>query len=149
LHYKSFISFVSTDPVHTGSLDVEGDVSSSWAQFIAAIDASIVTVAVLLLALMAAAHLCLHWWITRKAPPAGSAGLPGDGADAVTKIVTYNLVGSGGIDMSAHIGHTVEIVGDVAEFSEAQRASKAPSVVTGQLHVTSARHIADRCVGDP
>lgn len=41
--------------------------SSSWAQFIAAIGASTVTLAALVLGLMALAHLSLRWWIKRKA----------------------------------------------------------------------------------
>ena len=41
--------------------------SSSWAQFIAAIGASTVTLAALVLVLMALAHLSLRWWIKRKA----------------------------------------------------------------------------------
>jgi hypothetical protein len=74
--------------------------------------------------------------------------LPGDGPDAVTKIVTYNLVGQGGLDMNAHLGHTVEIVGDIEEIPEAQRVSGAAKNVVRQLHVVSARHVADHCVGD-
>jgi hypothetical protein len=46
---------------------VEGDVSSSWAQLIAAIGASTITLAALVLVLMALAHLSLRWWIKRKA----------------------------------------------------------------------------------
>lgn len=83
-------------------------------------------------------------------PPAGSVGLPGDGPDAVTKIVTYNLVGTGGLDMSKHLGHAVEIVGDIQEIPEAQRASgEADKMLMRQLHVVSARHVADHCLGDP
>jgi hypothetical protein len=82
-------------------------------------------------------------------PPAGSVGLPGDGPDAVTKIVTYNLVGSGGMDMSAHVGHTVEIVGDVQDLPESSRAQDDPDILMRQLRVTSARHVADHCLGDP
>ena len=41
--------------------------SSSWAQFIAAIGASTVTLAALVLVLMGLAHLSLRWWIKRKA----------------------------------------------------------------------------------
>ena len=41
--------------------------SSSWAQFIAGIGASTVTLAALVLVLMALAHLSLRWWIKRKA----------------------------------------------------------------------------------
>ena len=41
--------------------------SSSWEQFIAVIGASTITLAVLLLVLMVAAHLSLRWWIKRKA----------------------------------------------------------------------------------
>ena len=41
--------------------------SSSWAQFITGIAASTVTLAALVLALMALAHLSLRWWIQRKA----------------------------------------------------------------------------------
>ena len=82
-------------------------------------------------------------------PPIGSVGLPGDGPDAVTKIVTYNLVGSGGLDMSAHVGHTVEISGDVQEIPESQRAQEDADVLMRQLRVVSARHVADHCLGDP
>ena len=79
----------------------------------------------------------------------GSVGLPGDGPDAVTKIVTYNLVGNGGLDMGAHLGHTVEIRGDIQEIPEAQRASGEAKHLVRQLHVASARHISDQCLGDP
>ena len=41
--------------------------SSSWKQFIAATGASTVTLAALVLVLMALAHLSLRWWIKRKA----------------------------------------------------------------------------------
>lgn len=41
--------------------------SSSWGQFIAAIGASTITLAALVLVLMALAHLSLRWWIKRKA----------------------------------------------------------------------------------
>ncbi len=83
------------------------------------------------------------------APPAGSVGLPGDGPDATTKIVTYNLIGAGGLDMKAHVGHTVEIVGDIQELPEAQRASGEAKNLVRQLRVTSARHVANECLGDP
>jgi small-conductance mechanosensitive channel len=46
---------------------MEADVSSSWANFIAAVGASTVTLAALVLVLMALAHLSLRWWIKRKA----------------------------------------------------------------------------------
>jgi small-conductance mechanosensitive channel len=58
--------------------DVEGDVSSSWAQLIAAIGRSTVTLAALVLVLMALAHLSLRWWIKRKARQDDVAG--GDAA---------------------------------------------------------------------
>ena len=41
--------------------------SSSWTQLVAAIGASTVTLAALVLVLMALAHLSLRWWIKRKA----------------------------------------------------------------------------------
>ena len=41
--------------------------SSSWAEFIAAVGASTVTLAALVLVLMALAHLSLRQWIKRKA----------------------------------------------------------------------------------
>ena len=41
--------------------------SSSWTQLIVGIGASTLTVAGLVLVLMALAHLCLRWWIKRKA----------------------------------------------------------------------------------
>ena len=40
---------------------------SSWAQYIAGVGASTVTLAVLVLVLMALAHLSLRWWIKRRA----------------------------------------------------------------------------------
>ena len=40
--------------------------SSSWTQFIAAIGASTVTLAALVLVFMALAHLSLRWWISRR-----------------------------------------------------------------------------------
>lgn len=83
------------------------------------------------------------------ATPRGSVGLPGDGPDAVTKIVTYTLVGSGGLDMGAHLGHTVEVTGDIQEIPEAQRASGEAKNLVRQLHVVSARHVSDHCLGDP
>jgi hypothetical protein len=46
---------------------VEGDVSSSWAELISRLGASTVTLAALMLALMALAHLSLRWWMKRKA----------------------------------------------------------------------------------
>ena len=83
-------------------------------------------------------------------PPAGSIGLPGDGADSVTKIVAYNLIGNGGLNLNAHIGHTVEIVGDVQELPEADRVSRGEAdKLMRQLQVGSARHVADQCLGDP
>jgi hypothetical protein len=85
----------------------------------------------------------------RRQPPLGSVGLPGDGPDPITKIVTYNLVGEGGLDMNAHVGHTVEIVGDVQEIPEVERAAGKGSEFVRQLHVTTARHVADHCLGDP
>jgi hypothetical protein len=63
--------------------------------------------------------------------------------------VTYNLVGDGGLDLGAHLGHTVEITGDVQEIPEAQRASGEAKNLMRQLHVASARHISDQCLGDP
>ena len=40
---------------------------SSWAEYIAGVGASTVTLAVLVLVLMALAHLSLRWWIKRRA----------------------------------------------------------------------------------
>ena len=82
-------------------------------------------------------------------PPAGSVGLPGDGADAITRIATYNLVGDGGLDLAAHVGHTVQIVGDLEEIPEAERASPGSDTLMRQLRVTSATHVSDECLGDP
>jgi small-conductance mechanosensitive channel len=53
---------------------VEGDVSSSWAELIAGIGASTVTLAALVLVLMALAHLTLRWWIKRKSRQDDAAG---------------------------------------------------------------------------
>jgi small-conductance mechanosensitive channel len=46
---------------------VEDDVSSSWAESVAGLSASTVTLAALLLTSIAMAHLSLRWWIQRKA----------------------------------------------------------------------------------
>jgi hypothetical protein len=57
---------------------VEAAVSSSLAQIIAALGASTVTLAALVLVLMAVAHLSLRWWIGHKArqDDAAVAGTP-------------------------------------------------------------------------
>lgn len=47
---------------------------SSWAQYIAGVGASTVTLAVLVLVLMALAHLSLRWWIQRRARADDDAG---------------------------------------------------------------------------
>ena len=48
--------------------------SSSWAQLIAGIGASTVTLAALVLVLIALAHLSLRWWIKRKTRQDDAAG---------------------------------------------------------------------------
>jgi small-conductance mechanosensitive channel len=53
--------------------DMEGTLTSSWAQRMAAIGGSPVALAALVLGLIALAHLALHWWITRKARQADAA----------------------------------------------------------------------------
>jgi hypothetical protein len=53
---------------------VESNVLSSWAQYIAGVGASTVTLAVLVLVLMALAHLSLRWWIKRRARADDDAG---------------------------------------------------------------------------
>jgi hypothetical protein len=53
------------------------------------------------------------------------------------------------MDMGGHLGHTVEITGDIQEIPEAQRASGEAHDLVRQLHVVSARHISDQCLGDP
>jgi small-conductance mechanosensitive channel len=47
-------------------LNVTNDLSSAWAQLVAANGASSVTLAVLVLLLIAAAHFSLRWWIARR-----------------------------------------------------------------------------------
>jgi small-conductance mechanosensitive channel len=51
---------------------MEEKVSLRWADFAAALGASTVTLAAIMLALVAAAHLSLRWWIQRKARQAGA-----------------------------------------------------------------------------
>jgi small-conductance mechanosensitive channel len=46
---------------------VEDDVSSFWAQIVAGLDASTVTLVALALTLMALAHVSLRWWVQRMA----------------------------------------------------------------------------------
>jgi len=53
----------------------------------------------------------------------------------VTKIVTYNLLGNGGMDMRAHVGHTVEILGDIQEIPVSRRAQEDADVLMRQLRV--------------
>jgi hypothetical protein len=48
-------------------MNLEEDVSSRWADLTAALDASTVALAAMMLALVAVAHLALRWWIQRQA----------------------------------------------------------------------------------
>ena len=51
------------------------------------------------------------------------------------RIETYGLVGSGGLLLSDHVGHTIEVTGALEEAGEA----------FPRLRVSSARHVAASC----
>jgi hypothetical protein len=57
-------------------MNMEEHVSSRWADLAAALGASTVAIAAMMLALVAAAHLALRWWIRRKAQQAPAVELP-------------------------------------------------------------------------
>jgi hypothetical protein len=77
--------------------------------------------------------------ITSETPPAGASSGPGAGPTSTTKIDTYRLVGSGGLNLQAHVGHTIEVKGS-------RRTLSGSSVLAGELHVESARAIAAECL---
>ncbi len=68
-------------------------------------------------------------------PVAGTGELPVAGAP-LTRIETYVLDGSGGLTLSNHIGHAVEVTGVL---------ERTPDRRFPRLQVSSARHIADQC----
>ncbi len=72
-------------------------------------------------------------------PVAGTGELPVAGGSTFTRIErieTYVLDGSGGLTLSDHVGHAVEVTG-VSNRIQDQRSP--------HLQVSSARHIADEC----
>lgn len=70
-------------------------------------------------------------------PVPATTGTPGGGPTATTKIVTYTLIGDAGKDLSALVGHTLEVTG--APYREPE--GHAP----GELTVTAIRDLADTC----
>lgn len=81
-------------------------------------------------------------------PRVATVGPPGDGADPTTRIDSYLLVGNGGLDLRKHVGHTINIVGDVQEIPESTRVVAKTEGALRELHVKSARHVADNCTAD-
>ena len=71
-----------------------------------------------------------------------TTGTPGGGPTPTTKVVTYRLVGDGGINLLNHVGHTVEVLGTQEPASANGAASND---VTPPLYVTSVRVLADHC----
>lgn len=51
------------------------------------------------------------------------------------RIETYGLVGSGGLTLSDHVEHTIEVMGTLEPTGDA----------FPRLHVSSARHVATSC----
>lgn len=68
-------------------------------------------------------------------PVAGTGELPVAGAP-FTRIEAYVLDGSGGLSLSNHVGHAVEVTGVL---------ERTPDRPFPRLQVSSARHIADQC----
>jgi small-conductance mechanosensitive channel len=66
-------------------------VSSSWARLTTGPDTSTLTLAVVVLALIALAHLTLHWWVRRKARLAAAAGDSMSGDMRLRRWVTRGL----------------------------------------------------------
>lgn len=81
----------------------------------------------------------------KSAPPVATVGTPGGGPTPTTRIESYRLEGTGGLNLRDHVGHTVEIVGDVVEVPESRRASGQSEEAMRALRVNSARHLAEHC----
>ena len=64
----------------------------------------------------------------------------------------YQLVGTGGLDLTEHLGHTVDVTGTVAEAPEppggatAVEARTAATPRPGSLVVRTAEHVFDNCL---
>jgi hypothetical protein len=69
---------------------------------------------------------------------------PGSGPTTTTKIETYRLVGNGGLDLRAQVGRMLEVIGDVQRTPGEGPDRATPSPI-GELHVRSARQLADGC----
>jgi hypothetical protein len=74
--------------------------------------------------------------VPESPPVAGTGEPPRAGTTPLTDIETYVLVGSGGLSLGDHVGHTVEITGRL-ERLEGQEFPR--------LHVSSARHVSAQC----
>lgn len=71
----------------------------------------------------------------QTAPGAFSLAVSRVQADDPLRIETYGLVGYGGLALSDHIGHTLEVMGALEEAGEA----------FARVRVSSSRHVADSC----
>jgi hypothetical protein len=69
---------------------------------------------------------------------------PGAGPTTTTAIETYRLVGNGGLDLRAQVGHMLEVKGEVQRTS-ADAPGGGAAAPTGDLLVESARQLADEC----
>ena len=74
---------------------------------------------------------CVH----QIGPDSFSLGVSRVRPDDPLRIETYGLVGSGGLTLSDHIEHTIEVLGTLEPAGDP----------LPRLHVSSARHVATRC----
>ena len=74
---------------------------------------------------------CVH----QIGPGSFSLGVSRVLPDDPLRIETYGLVGSGGLTLSDHIEHTIEVLGTLEPAGDP----------FPRLHVSSARHVAARC----
>jgi hypothetical protein len=80
-----------------------------------------------------------------EAAAAGTGTGPGSGPTTTARIETYRLTGTGGLDLRAHVGRTIEVTGSVQELPGDRRIDGTTQLM-GELHVASARPVADECV---
>ena len=83
--------------------------------------------------------------VPKPEPRVATEGLPGKGPDPIHKTESYRLVGSGGLDLGQHVGHTIEISGELDQPPPAERPAGYEEELFPELRVKTARHLADEC----
>ena len=83
--------------------------------------------------------------VPRPEPRVATEGLPGKGPDPIHRTESYRLVGSGGLELEAHVGHTIEVSGELDQPPQAQRPAGYREELFPELRVKTARHLAPEC----